>query len=181
MNEIRWDDKMVKSTRDGIDLRSLELSKSDEMGIQLIRDYEVVNFLNSTNARGKGLEKMMLKYVKSSAALGLLSMPKQNKKHFLNGGMALQRLWLEAARLGLSFQPLVPCVFLFARSKQNALSDFSVQEQKELKSYQLRFEQIINESEAKGEAIFLFRLFRAEKASHKALRRPLEEVLSYRL
>lgn len=177
MKEIRWTEEENLSTKDGIDLETLNLKVSDKVGIELIQDYSILEFLKR-GQKGKGLEKMVKAQVTAAGAVGIITAPTLSKESFVQGGIALQKAWLEATRLGLCFQPVTPLTFLFARFMEGAMEAFDVYETAELAAYKKRFEDLLNLSESEH-PIFLFRIFKGEQAVKKSLRRNVEDVFIY--
>lgn len=172
--EIRWNDEHSRTTGDGIDIATVDISASDKVGLKLVKDPEVVKLLADWRG-GKALEKIAVKAIDSASAVGLITMPKFASTDYLNGGRAVERLWLTAAHIGVSMQPMLAATLHFARLKYGngqGLPDFMKVEFSELHQ---RFLKIYPEAQGRAE-VFLFRLSLADLPSVKSYRYPIEKV-----
>lgn len=175
--EVRWTEEAVQETKDGLDIKSLELTESDRVGLLVASDPEVIKLLNKWDG-GSAFEKLSRNGIKSSSAIGLISMPTYSAENFIAGGEAVQRVWLQANMAGLSFHPISAPLFLFARLNHGDGEQLTPKASEELTKYQKQLFQIfptLNENEG----IFMFRLSYADEASVRSLRKPLEETLQF--
>lgn len=177
--EIRWNDEHSRTTGDGIDIATVDISASDKVGLQLVKDPEVVKLLAEWRG-GKALEKIAIKAVDSASAVGLITMPQSFSGDYLNGGRAVERLWLMATHLGISMQPMLAATLHFARLKYgngDGLPDFM---KEEFTLLHQRFLKVFPEAENKAE-VFLFRLSIAHSPIIKSYRYPVEKVFKHSL
>lgn len=174
-DELRWTPTDASSTCDGIDIRSLELDATDHAGLSLTSDWKVM----STVARlggGHGLERLSKKSIDAAAAVGLVSYEGGDSSTYVEGGRAVQSVWLEATALGLAFQPMSALVYLFHRNEEGDGEGFSQQEREHLRALRERFDQIFPPTDGCSEML-VFRLGRAGPPSARALRRGLDQIL----
>lgn len=175
IDEVRWTIEENETTKDGIDLATLELTSSDLAGLQLASDWNVVQWLYDQK-KGEGFEKFVRKSVDHAAAVGLLTMPTSDRRSFYHGGKAVQHIWLKCSALGLGFQPISPCTFLFARLQQSSGDELPSWMKEELTTlyYTLstRYPAIQQSAD-----IFLFRIFKQSKKPVGSLRRDLDRFL----
>ena len=111
---IRWSDEEARQTRDGLDIRTLELAPLDALAFRLFKNYSLLhtlNFFGVSKLVAKNAEKLAV----SASALGIVTVDGDSDGDFLTGGRLVQRVWLEATRLGLSFQPMTGITFLMQR------------------------------------------------------------------
>jgi molybdopterin/thiamine biosynthesis adenylyltransferase len=175
--EIRWNDEHSRTTGDGIDIATVDISASDKVGLKLVKDPEVVKLLADWRG-GKALEKIANKAVNSASAVGLITMPQFTSVNYLDGGRAVERLWLTAADAGISMQPMLAATLHFARLKYGngeGLPDFMKEEFSVLHD---RFLRIFPEVKGRAE-VFLFRLSIAELPTVKSYRYPIEKVFKH--
>jgi hypothetical protein len=125
MGELRWTPDEAARTCDGIDVATLELTPTDYAGMQLVSRRSLIDEVVKVEG-GHGLGKATLKAVASATALCRLTVPGLDRVSQLRGGRALQRVWLEATRAGLSFQSLTALLYLFARLEHGQSQGFSV-------------------------------------------------------
>lgn len=172
--EARWTAAEAEESRTGVDLRTMDLSETDKMGFQLIKDAKALKHLKDWN-KGQGLVKMSKDTVECSSALVLLYTTEHSASAVLNGGMHMERLWLFLNEKSWAYQPVSPATFMFARIKEAAgegdkelIDNLAHLRKGFLKMWNLPEE--INE-------LFVFRVFKANEPEVKSLRRPLNEVL----
>jgi nitroreductase len=173
--EVRWTDESVHSTKDGLDIKSLELSESDRTGLLVASSPEVIKLLNRWGG-GSAFEKLSREGIKSSSAIGLITMPTYSAENFIKGGEAVQRVWLQANLQSLSFHPISAPLFLFARLNQGNGAELSSSARTALEKLQKEL-QVIFPQLSEQQGVFMFRLSYADEASVRSLRKPLDEIL----
>lgn len=173
--EARWTEQEAEATRDGVDLRTMDLSEADKMGFQLIKDARALQHLRQWN-RGQALVKMASDSVESSSALVLLYTTEHSAQAVLQGGMEMERLWLFLNESNWAYQPVSPATFMFARLRENTgQGDAFLIEN--LRRLRVRFLELWQLPESVND-LFVFRVFKADAPAVKSLRRPLEEVFN---
>jgi nitroreductase len=173
--EVRWTDEAVYETKDGLDIKSLELSEADRVGLLVASNPEVIKLLNKWGG-GSAFEKLSRNGIQSSSAIGLITMPSYSPENFIKGGEAVQRVWLQANMSGLSFHPISAPLFLFARLNHGNGKELTPKAGQELEKFQNELYNVFPQLN-KEEGIFMFRLSYAEEASVRSLRKPLAETL----
>lgn len=173
--ELRWTDAQSRATGDGIDISTVDVTPSELVGLKLVKDRRVVSLLAKWRG-GKALEKLGQKAISSASAIGLITMPEFKPESFINGGIAVQRLWLTAAELGIAMQPMLAAALHFARLNYGGgegMPDFM---KDEFAALYKKYLNVFPESSGKAE-VFLFRLSIAREPSIKSYRLPIEKVL----
>lgn len=173
-NEIRWREKNNQSITEGLDIRTLELTLSQEVGMQVASNARVIELLNEWN-KGDGFKKLSHDAVQASSAIGLVTMPSFNSANWIKAGQAVQRIWLTASKFDLAFQPISAPLFLYAQLKHGGENNISPDNRKQLIDLHEQLKRIFPELN-NGEGVFLFRLSKAEKPTARSLRRPANEV-----
>lgn len=112
--ELRWDHRSVLETRTGLDIHSLELSEADMAGISVMERWDVCAFLRA-HSLGGASRSAARRAAEGCSAIGLVSAP--SSMGTIEGGRRLQRLWLEATRLGLALHPWAPGLAMLARAE----------------------------------------------------------------
>lgn len=111
---IRWNDHEARETRDGLDIKTLDLAAPDSVAFPLLKNWALVKFLNSF-----GMSRIVAgnarKLALSSSALGLVMVPGSGAADYINAGRLMERVWLEATRIGLSFQLMTGVTFLMQK------------------------------------------------------------------
>ncbi|MGF1926267.1 MAG: nitroreductase family protein, partial [Bacteroidia bacterium] len=120
--EMRWDLNQVNETQDGIGIHTLDLSNNDQIGLRLIKDKRALDFLQKING-GNGFKRLAMQQFMASSTIGLITMPKGDETAFINGGRALERLWLAATGMELQIHPVnVPLIFFHKNSVEKNLA-----------------------------------------------------------
>jgi hypothetical protein len=176
--ELRWSEEENKKKRDGLDVATLGINKGEISALKIATDAEAISFVREVIKGGNAFKKMALNAVSASSALGVLSMAECDRRSFLTGGRAVERLWIEANLRDISFQPITQFVFLLARLARGNGAELSDSYKKELYQLESRFFEILPCLENRH-PIFIFRLCKAEAPRVKALRKPLNEVFNY--
>jgi hypothetical protein len=175
IKEVRWTEKEAIETRDGIDIATLELSGSEKAAMGLLRDPRTVKFFRKF-LMGYGLTKISKETITKSSAIMLLQGNEFSTKTYVEGGKVLQRIWIKANMMGISFQPVTAMLFIFQKVLQEANHGFTKIEEAEIQRLKLRFDKIFN-NEGDSLDLFMFRLNIAADPSVRAFRRDVNETL----
>ncbi len=171
--EARWTKEEAESTRNGVDLRTLDLNESDLVGFKLIKDAEAIAHLRNWD-KGKALIKMSTDSLENSSALALIYTNDHSAASVLEGGRIVERLWVYLNKMGLAYQPVSPATFMFARLRieDASSSPYLIQELRKLRKEYL---DLLELPESVND-LFLARLFYAQEPAIKSLRKPLDKV-----
>jgi molybdopterin/thiamine biosynthesis adenylyltransferase/nitroreductase len=174
--EMRWNEEEIRATADGIGINTLDLSNNDQIGLRLMKDEKAVQFLKKING-GSAFKKLSLKQFQSSPAIGLITLPSSNPLNYLKGGMAVEKLWLEATALGYQIHPVnVPLIFFYKNNFQE-LNDLPEESRQQILILHQKFKHLFKITDNIAE-IFLFRIFKAESSPQRTIRKPLNKTLS---
>ena len=177
VNEIRWTNEENENKRDGVDLNTVDITETEKAGFIVSKNWDVVNTLKSWN-KGAAYKKLTNKTILNSSAVCLLTMPKYSPVNYINAGRSIQRTWLEASKMNISFQPQSPVTFFFARLLKGGGVELDEAMKQELKILRSEFENVTKLSSDVVD-VFLFRLCIADQPKTKSLRREIEDVLIY--
>jgi len=177
MEEMVWTEEEARQRGRGIEIDSLDLTASERAGIKMATDWEAIAYLNKWN-KGTTLERASRKSANAASAIGLITVDGYNMPHFYNGGRAVERVWLQAADMGIAFQPLSISTFLFNRLLHEGEQSFSPNTVKELYKIREEFVDLFHLSGDKAE-ILLFRLFVTDVKAKPSFRAPVSQVLSF--
>ena len=124
-DKIRWNKKQIEETKDGMPVGVLGLSFIEKLSFPMMRFWWYVKTANVF-----GLSRIIgLKCwwnCRNTSLLGMISIQGNDKVAFVQGGRAMQRVWLEATVQGFAMQPIIGLTLLINRLQQNALGDFSM-------------------------------------------------------
>lgn len=172
---IRWNDQEAATTCDGLDVKTLELNPFDRMGLKLLKSWSLVVKLNNIGL-SKIISKQGEKLAKSASAIGLVAVRKWSHQDLICCGRYMQRMWLEATNLGLSFQLMTGVPLLMQRvahgSNSGLLPKHETLIQKEYEN-NLPFLGV-----DKKNIVLLFRIGRSAPPTVMSQRMPLEKILA---
>ncbi|MCK4623646.1 MAG: nitroreductase [Desulfuromonadales bacterium] len=171
---IRWTDEEARQTSDGLDIKTLELKTPDSLVFKFFKYWPVVEKLNRV-----GLSKMVAKQAEklclSASGVGIITVQGNSDEDFLLGGRVMQRVWLEATRLGLSFQPLAGIAFLMQRVSAGATGELAPQQVKLISDVGEKVSQLFYLDQE--EVVMFFRVGRGGPPSARSLRKPLDGLI----
>jgi hypothetical protein len=173
---MRWTNEEAEEKKDGIDVATLGISAAQMSALQLIKDPKVIHFLNEIHG-GSLFETVSEKSIECASVLGLITMPRYDPEDFVRGGRVIERVWLYATKLGLALHPLIAPLYFFPRVLYGGGEGLSTQDADKIGELRKRFLEIVPLHESMAE-VFLFKLAVAPEPEVKALRLPLDEILS---
>ncbi len=160
----------------GIDIKTLSAPTPVETALRVISHPKVAGLLNHWE-KGVAFEKLNYGLSSSSAAIGLISVSSGTKSNYLAAGMALEKLWLEATKNNLAFQPIcLPLVFLKYLNTGGTEGIFSEKTIVQVKAVKDQLSLTYNELQANKEGVILFRLSQAGPPEAISMRKPLEKT-----
>ncbi len=172
--EMRWNQDQVAHSEDGIGIHTLDLSNNDLIGIRLLRDRRMIDFLQQIQG-GSGFKRLSMQQFASASALGLISTSKNDLTAYLNGGRATEKLWLGAASLGWQIHPLnVPLLFFYKNNHEHCFNP-TIESQLHQAEQKLRS---IFGSEEKEELILMFRIFKSSPSPERTIRKNTQKIYS---
>jgi hypothetical protein len=174
VNELRFSKEEAEGKADGMDVRTLNLKESEIAALRIARDPSAIRFLHQLN-QGLGFKKISQKNVLAASAIGVISMAGRDAASFLEGGRAVERVWLEANYRQIAFQPISQVVFMTELLCNGGDLHFNEYEKQQLTSINDSFRKILK-LEQQRFPVFVFRLCYADEPLIRSLRRPLKDV-----
>ena len=166
---FRWTARQAEQTRDGMDVRTLELPLPARLAFRLLSCWPVVRALNALGLSRLAPLSSYLNY-KSASAIGLIEMPEDTPAAAVEGGRAMQRVWLTATMLGLSFQPMMGVPILIGRLKAGDSGDWTAAHRLLVREAERVMEEVLPSYPA-ALKVMLFRVGYAAAPSGTSLRR----------
>jgi hypothetical protein len=129
--EIRWTQKEVEETRDGLDIETLGMPPMVVQLTKLSLKYPKLNHYVPKEI----IDKQTFPLLMASSHLCCLSVPSpiSYKKLFL-AGMALEKIWLTTSQKNISLHPWTVLTFFYMRAKYYKDNIFSKEEREYVKS-----------------------------------------------
>ncbi|HUY62364.1 MAG TPA: hypothetical protein VMV50_01055 [Candidatus Paceibacterota bacterium] len=174
-SHVTWTKEEDDAKKIGFYIKTLELPPPAEKMFKMFNNWSVMRILaklgfNRIVAKQNGATNA------SAAAMGAFIIDGTEPIDFVKVGRAVERTWLAATSLGLSFQPLTGVLFFKLKIAAGESDMFTTAEQRLVMTAYGKASQIFN---ADGKHIaFMFRIGRADPPTAHALRFPLEEAVS---
>lgn len=171
---IRWTEEEALKTRDGLYIKTLELSAPQAIGFRLLKNWSILQTLNKfglSKIAAKQAEKLCL----SASAIGIIIVDGNTDEDFLTGGRLVQRLWLEATRMGLAFQPMTGLTFLIQRVLAKETKEISTEH---IRLIMNAFDSIVSAFNLSKESmVMLFRIGHSSPPAARSLRLSVDQVV----
>lgn len=172
--EMRWSVDDTIQTQDGIGIHTLDLGNNDQIGIRILKDKRVVEFLQEIEG-GSVMNRLLVQQFTTSSAMGIITIPNYTPSAILSSGMAIEKMWLAATALGHQIHPInVPLLFFYKNSIQNKLP-LTQEKHKNLVHREQELKQIFSITEI---PIFMFRIFKATTSPEKTIRKSNDKFFS---
>jgi tRNA A37 threonylcarbamoyladenosine dehydratase len=175
IKEVRWTEKDAVELKDGIDIATLELSGTERAAMGLLKDPRTVRFFRKF-LMGYGLTKISKDTLTTSSAVLVLGGKEYSAMEYLKAGQILQRIWIKANMLGISFQPVSAMLFIFHKVSLEQNHGFTKGEEEEINKHKGEFDEVFEMSKSE-KSLFMFRINVAGEPSVRAFRRDVQDTL----
>jgi hypothetical protein len=175
--EIKWNDEEALASRDGVDLKTIDLTNNEKVGLMVARDPKVIAMVSQWNGGG-AFSALSGKAIDSAGAVGMIYTKDRKPEMFMRAGMAMQRMWLKATLKNVGFQPLGAPVFMFAPLMLNKPESLAPITMERLRKLRPAFEKAFEVADQEKE-VFIFRLAIVPDPPVRSLRKPIQELFLY--
>lgn len=121
---ILWSERENREGAHGLYIKAMELPAPVQLIFPYLAKPRVAAIANRFGF-SKIVRKTNAALYASSPAIGLVTMDAEHPASYIAAGRATERVWLEATKHGLAFQPVTGLLFI-ARTTKNATSDHLV-------------------------------------------------------
>ncbi len=174
LSEIRWDEEETTETRDGIDLKTLELPKAGEIFLKLLSRIPTLANRFPTFI----LKQFSKPPIIRSSHIGLVVIEDAySDQSMFQAGKHTQRLWLMSTIENIGFQPYTVLTFNLLRVLLANGEGFTEREQAKIRRDAEQVCRIFGMPET-SIPVFIFRLARAPQPETKSLRLPENSFLA---
>ncbi|GLI39273.1 nitroreductase [Geobacter hydrogenophilus] len=171
---VRWSDAEARERGDGLDIKTLELAPPDSLAFPLLKSWPLVSFLKNFGVP-RVIAGSARKLALSAAAIGVVSVPGKGDKDCITAGRLIERVWLEATKLGLSFQLMTGITLLMRRVLDGETENISSRHGELIrKAYGTLANRFGIED---GSLFIMFRVGRCGPPNVYSMRYPLEKVI----
>lgn len=167
--QLRFTAAAAESTRDGLDVRTMELPPGGAMMLRALQSWRRMWWINRLGL-GRLLTVPSWLSVRRSGALGVLSIPHPSIRLFVESGRALQRIWLGLDAQGLGMCPLGSLPIFLAHMEQLQGEKLHAAHQRLSQQLNDRFRQLVPQTAGRT-LMMLFRTGYAQPPKVRSLRR----------
>jgi nitroreductase len=175
---LRFTAAEAERTRDGLDVATLQLPAALAWLLSALRTWRRMKIFNALFGFSRTAAKQTAKEVRCSGAVGFLTIPTSDTKAYVEGGRAVERIWLSATRLGLGFHPTASLPVFLAYARTGAHRQLPRHEQV-IADMAERFQRMYPDL-ADRTVQMAFRIgYVREMPAARSLRRKVEDVLRF--
>jgi len=177
MHMIRFSEREMYQNRTGLPLRNLEAGLAGELFLRGTKSWKVMAVLNRTGL-GRTVPAFAYRGILASAGAALLTVPSFRTEDFLQGGRALERIWLELSSASVSMQPMTAITLFWLRWVLGEKQSFRPEHQQMLDLVWPEYEKLFSGVDFAREGhVMLFRFGYADGIQHRTLRKKVESFL----
>lgn len=177
-NHIVWTEKTAKEKGDGIYIRTLEMPRPAELIFKVCSNWEIMKNLAKIGLSSVIAKQNQQIYMRAGA-YGAIVLKSDGRASIIQAGRLIERTWLAATKLGLSFNVMAGIVLLKYRTDNDAnhaLSD------KEIKLVNESYKEIAYAFKIKDDEFipFVFRIGKSANPSAYSYRLLLDKVVVFK-
>ncbi len=177
MGMVRFSTTDALRLRDGLPLDNLEAGLGGNLFLRLTRPWLAMKLCNHLGA-SRLIARISHNAITQASAVGLIRCRDSSPQSFLDGGRALQRVWLAATRAGLDFQPMTAITLFRLRWQLGAQAAFPHHQRKRLENIWPVYDGLLGNDRRPDQGhVMLFRIGYGRRATCRTLRRPLDTFL----
>ncbi|MGE4423621.1 MAG: ThiF family adenylyltransferase [Pseudodesulfovibrio sp.] len=169
---IRFTPKAAEETRDGLPLKNLEAGLGGELFLKATKSWKVMRVANLVGASRVGAG-VAANGIRHSGGAALLAVPGSGIADFLQGGRALQRVWLTLAHYNLRMQPMTAVTLFRLRWLLEGPEVFSARHREMLGTVWAGMADLFPQAWAQG-PVMLFRAGFGKPIHFGTYRRPVD-------
>lgn len=174
---VRFTAREAEATRDGLDVRTLELPPGGSLALKVLRRRGILRAGNRI-----GLSRLLVgpsrQWIRRAPVVGLMAVDAADAEHFLRGGRALERMWLTATSAGLGLHPAGSLSIFMAYAERTDGSRLAPRHRHQAHEIAGRVREIVPDLGRRVVQI-AFRLGMPRPPHYRSLRLPLERVLRF--
>ncbi len=174
-NHIRWNKEEDEKYKDGFFIKTLELKPPQKIALKILKSWKWAE-----RAKKIGMSRQIAKdnanNYATAAALGIVVIPGNTRKDYVDAGRIMERVWLEVTSMNLSLQPMTGVLFFMQRLLSGDVKEFSKNEVERIRN---AYDQIKNGFGVKDKTIaMLFRVGQSDEPTARSSRFDVSSLLS---
>jgi len=154
----------------GFYIKTLEFLPHQLKGVQLFKNWSVLNVMNKIVGASKMIVKENAEKYAKSGTLGAIIVNGNSSEDFVRAGRAVERVWLAAAKLGLAVHPCTGVLYFNEQVRDGGSANFS---KEHLALIDSSYKDIVSVFGAEGKTIpMLWRIGYADPPTARSMRMP---------
>jgi hypothetical protein len=175
---LRFARAEAQQTRDGLDVATLQLPFGVASIMRFLRSWPRMRAANLFGF-SRAVARQAAQEVMGSGAVGILTVDGSTVAEFLQGGRALERLWLTATSCELALHPTASLAVFLAHAERTGLDRLLPAHAKAARKMADRFYRLC--PALRGRVVqIVFRVGHAAQLGPRSLRRPARSVLDFK-
>lgn len=170
-HNLRLTPQEVRDTRDGLDLANLQLPLGVSTTLTLLRQWPRMQLANLFGF-SRGVQRQATTEMLSSGAVGILTVDETSRTAFVEGGRALERIWLTATSMNLGFHPVAALGVFLTYANDHRKSQLVANHQRTIEQLALRYNLHFPDLSERVLQM-VFRIGHVKRIPPKTLRRPI--------
>ncbi|PIR74645.1 MAG: hypothetical protein COU35_01390 [Candidatus Magasanikbacteria bacterium CG10_big_fil_rev_8_21_14_0_10_47_10] len=175
-SNINWSEAEDDSRKLGMYIKTLELPPPAQKAFRLFKHWPILNILNKIGF-AKNIQKQNVKVFQTAPLVGGVLVNSASPQSYIDAGRMMQRMWLTATRLGLSFQPITGVLFLKHRIDGDGGVSFSDTHKTLITQSYATIARLLKAKDTER-AVFLFRIGESDAPSARSQRLHAQYVSS---
>ncbi len=171
---LRFSTQEAERTCDGLDVATLQLPRGVPTIVRMLQTWSRMKWANRLGF-SRTIGRQAAKEIRNSGAVGCLTVPGSGESYVIEGGRALERMWLTATSLGLCFHPAAGLPVMLAHHREGG-RQLTERHARLASTLWKEFYRLC--PEASGRTLQMaFRVGYGPPAPARSLRRPLSDVV----
>lgn len=173
-NELRWSEKDLLSSRDGISVEDAGLSEAEKAGFYMAKDYASVELIKQLNL-GNGFKRISKKHLSEASAIVIYTIKSFDRASLIKAGGEIVQQWAHFNSNNISVYPMLSVIFMLNRFRQNAKDGLTDADLKVLGDISNEFYNLLNISVG-NYPVFLMKLSHKTHQTKESIRKKLDEI-----
>ena len=170
---LRFSLEEAMEKKDGFYVKNLEAGLAGEVFLKTTQKWRVMDMANKLGF-GKIIAKAAHDCILNSSGVGLVLTSGSSIENFLNGGQAMERVWLKLTQSGYQFQPMTAITLFFLRRQVEGDLNFSDRHTKLLDTIWGEYKTLFSGVDLnKNAQVMMFRFGKAEDVQFGTLRKKI--------
>lgn len=171
-SHLNWNKKEDDEKKIGFYIKTLELPPPAQAAFRIIRHWGIARLFKKIGFPSAVFQQNATMYA-AAGGVGAITASGIEPLDFVLAGRALERLWLTATQLGLSFQPLAGIPYLYLEATRGERAMFDAAEKQLIRAAYERAVLVFGGSEKP--LVFLFRVGQSDPPSARSSRFSFDE------